>query len=560
MTTTDTFGATGGVQSWTAPFGQTVTVKLWGPGGGAGSPGTVGSNGAGGRGGYLELEIPVADDETLDIYVGEGGGDATGSSAGDEGAGGWGYRDGGSGGGTDFANDGQGGGGGGATAVLDGSDAIIASAGAGGGGAGGGDGDSYQGGGGGGGARGGLGGSGGSDGTNGAGEDAGGTGAGGDGGDGTLTDGNPGQPGGTVLGQGSKITSSSGGGNAGDGAVEIVYIEEQVLSASAATTTSAERSARLRPAATQLDGGRHASTSAARAALCSPGSVGLQPTSLVTSATVGPAIVLPNAVTLDAAPVAQTTASQPATLTAPAWMLNGTPMAANDATLTPTALSLSFPTDRSGIGHWRQFDRSGDYSRTTQFGGGWRLDDDAGRAEAVDITPPPDHEPPFDAFTGYVQSYEEQQAAPGRMELDISVERLHERRDVFSAVDQTGGDWTISTVRGDLALSNEQVGQISQTGTTAGGDWSLPLALSDAQAAALVDACGVPDAVVDQAVAGGDDTVTDATPDDRQTITLSAPSDAVLPDGSYLVSDWTLTRQSFDETRRWRVELTLAEE
>ncbi|WP_135535364.1 hypothetical protein [Halostella pelagica] len=255
-----------------------------------------------------------------------------------------------------------------------------------------------------------------------------------------------------------------------------------------------------------------------------------------------------------------TTSGTTSEIAASWWTINGWPAPTDSVTLTPTALSLSFPTDRSGIDHWRQFDRSGDYSRTAQFGGGWRLDDDAGRAEAVDVTPPLDYDPPFDAFSGYVQSYEEQQVAADRLELDISVERLHERRDVFSAVDQTGEDWTISTVRGDLALSNEQVGQISQTGTTAGGDWSLPLALSDAQAAALVDACGVPDAVVDQTVADGDDTVTDATPDDRQTITVSTPSDAVLSDGSYLVSDWTLSRQSFDETRRWRVKLTLAEE
>lgn len=215
MATTDTYSYTGSSASWTASSGrETILIKLWGAGGGDGGDTADGNGGAGGTGGYVEIYYTASDGETLDIYVGGAGGSGDNSP----GAGGWGYKNGGDGGAGD--NGADGGGGGGATGAIDGSGSVIGTSGAGGGGGG----HEYAnswGGGGGGGARGGTAGGG-----YGSPQDGGGTGEGGDGGDGHATNNSgaeyPGEDGGVVVAQGSTNTSTKGGGNTGDGYVEIV--------------------------------------------------------------------------------------------------------------------------------------------------------------------------------------------------------------------------------------------------------------------------------------------------------------------------------------------------
>lgn len=92
------FACTGADQTWTVPAGVTsVTVKLWGAGGGATFQ-TAGSGNAdwAGGGGYVSGTLPVTPGETLTLVVGQGGAASTGSRYG---GGGGGANGGGSGGG-----------------------------------------------------------------------------------------------------------------------------------------------------------------------------------------------------------------------------------------------------------------------------------------------------------------------------------------------------------------------------------------------------------------------------------------------------------------------------
>ena len=100
---TDTYNSPGSY-SWTAPFGQTVTLEVRGAGGGDGGRGLNGdgggyfsSGGNGGTGGYVSVDIYVSGGETLSVVVpdaGDDGEDGNDTSRADNGGGGSGYGDG----------------------------------------------------------------------------------------------------------------------------------------------------------------------------------------------------------------------------------------------------------------------------------------------------------------------------------------------------------------------------------------------------------------------------------------------------------------------------------
>jgi uncharacterized repeat protein (TIGR02543 family) len=123
-----TFGVTGAVQTWSAPYTGAYKFELWGGQGGD-------SAGGGGKGGYSYGTIQLTQGASLSLYVG-GKGENKGAPANIGGAGG--YNGGGAGGNSSNSMDWGGGGGGGATDVRRGgtalSNRIIVAGGGGGGG------------------------------------------------------------------------------------------------------------------------------------------------------------------------------------------------------------------------------------------------------------------------------------------------------------------------------------------------------------------------------------------------------------------------------------------
>lgn len=111
VTTKQTFSYTGTTGSFVVPQGVTsLSVKMWGAGGGNGAwP----SNSTAGAGGYAAGTVSVTPGETL-LYIIGGGGQGTTGSGGDGGLGGWG------GGGYGTKGDASGGGGGGYTGLFSG--------------------------------------------------------------------------------------------------------------------------------------------------------------------------------------------------------------------------------------------------------------------------------------------------------------------------------------------------------------------------------------------------------------------------------------------------------
>ena len=234
-------------------------------------------------------------------------------------------------------------------------------------------------------------------------------------------------------------------------------------------------------------------------------------------------------------------------------------VARDSLALTPDTLSIGVVAQgSSAIDAWRAYDRAGDLSVETGFGGAFRVIDRAGRSDTVTVQPPPWATPPLDSVDGWIQSYSEEQVAADVWEIDLTIVRQSNRATPFGTVSQTG-DWEFATQRGTIAVNSRSIAQTSQSGTTAGGDWTLRIAATATQAAAWADACSHPAGVVDESVADGTDRLGDESPNSRQTVTIASPASATVPDTDYLVQDWTLTQQSYG-AQPWLIETTLWED
>jgi hypothetical protein len=234
-------------------------------------------------------------------------------------------------------------------------------------------------------------------------------------------------------------------------------------------------------------------------------------------------------------------------------------VARDSLTLRPDAVSIGVVAQgSSAIDAWRAYDRAGDLSVETGFGGAFRTIDRAGRSETVTVQPPPWATPPLDTVEGYVRGYGEEQQAPDVWEIDLTIVRTSNRGTPFGTVSESGA-WEVATQRGTIGLSGRHVGVTSRSGTSAGGDWTLRLALDAAQAAAWADACSHPDGVSEETVSDGSNSLVDDTPNSRQTVTLSVPPGATIPGGDHLVQDWTLSPRSYGE-QPWQLDATTWEE
>ena len=252
-----------------------------------------------------------------------------------------------------------------------------------------------------------------------------------------------------------------------------------------------------------------------------------------------------------------------------------------DIELTASTLSVSFQVSSSELSTWREVgDRAGDLAVETGFGGALRT---LSRGASGTITVDADaaDTPPFATSEWHVAEFDEEQTAPQRHEIELELQRPTNRRDEFADLtdravssgsrgfgrnfgrDFGAGDPDIGAYLAlgglglTVAVTSDQIGQIEREGAAPGAHTTLPLVLSAEQAAAIADAAGYPEGVVDEAVADGESRLVDAT-GGRQTVTLDVRADVALEDGQWLLREWSIEWHSFATERRWRAELTLA--
>jgi len=239
-----------------------------------------------------------------------------------------------------------------------------------------------------------------------------------------------------------------------------------------------------------------------------------------------------------------------------------------DIELTASTLSLRFEADEADLSTWRNIgDSAGDLAVGTGFGGALRTLA-RGTGGAVTVTPDSRETPPFAAGEWYVSDFEETQVAPGRYNISLGLQRPTNRRGEFPGLtdtDVSGADeglpLYLSLQRGEgltLGISASQLGQLSRDGGATGATVMVPLLLSDEQAAALADAAGYPDGVVERAVPDGDSRLIDES-DGRQTVVTNTRGTVPLADSEWLIAGWSIEWHSYTPERQWRAEIELAE-
>jgi hypothetical protein len=205
---------------------------------------------------------------------------------------------------------------------------------------------------------------------------------------------------------------------------------------------------------------------------------------------------------------------------------------------------------------FRQFDRSGGFQQISQFGGEFRVEA-RNDQEPVTLFPPDDDRPAVSPTDVFVQSFSESERSPTRIEIDLTFARTQPRQPATTPQTDSTKPVTLVTSRGTVALDESQLSQISSQATTAGPDFSFVLRLSPEQAGRLVDAISTPDAIERRDVPDGPDIVRD-TSGGEQTLTLSTPGVAPIPDGEYGVSGWSLRFKSVGD-QPWRLQMSLSE-
>lgn len=227
----------------------------------------------------------------------------------------------------------------------------------------------------------------------------------------------------------------------------------------------------------------------------------------------------------------------------------------SDIEATPQTTTLTFEAARSEIETWRQFDAAGDQTVEEGFGGAFRAIDRGGRG-AVGARASLQDVRPFKPQQRYlIADYSESQLAADRFEISLTLQRVTNRQQAFPTVDESG-DWEIEAGDSTIGLEAGQVGRIDSDGESGGRRVTLPLLVSDKQAAALLDALGYPAGVVKRAVPDGPDQLFDET-DGDQTIVLDVPGAASIDSGAWLVTGWSLSWHSHDGGDRWRFEMEL---
>lgn len=237
------------------------------------------------------------------------------------------------------------------------------------------------------------------------------------------------------------------------------------------------------------------------------------------------------------------------------WAIGGTPVIPETVESTAETLTLSFNADRSDIGTWRQYDRAGDTRRVSQTAGSYRVESDGGDLVTISI-PTPDRPPFGPSVTGYVASYAEEQLAPDRYRIRLSIKRQAPRTAQTSSSDDTPANWEFNTSRGVVGLNSDRVSLIPAEGVSPNREHQLALRVDDTQAGRLLDAWDTPDAIVERRVPDGVDCYLD-TSDGDQTVELRVPDDASIAEGDYGVRDWRLAQAGFGRGR-WQIEATLA--
>lgn len=281
-----------------------------------------------------------------------------------------------------------------------------------------------------------------------------------------------------------------------------------------------------------------------------------------------------------------------------AWALPESPDALADVLLTPSAVETTYDelslsatiaeTKREALSHYR---RAGNVTRrSTAFGAFRRIRRDGN--DLLTVRPPESESPPWTDQHVAPLDMSVEQTAPNRHELGLTLglsePRAREpiqpapeslRVDEESVTIAGGatetttlswtpdgtqlGDWTVTVSApgnsdsavvavsdapwvfswpvATLPLTERRVGQVTRDSDASIPTIELPLRLERGQAATLLAVGSRIEAVETRAVPDAPNTVVDTLPGNELTCGLQTPTESGIPDGSYILRDWSVS-------------------
>lgn len=237
-------------------------------------------------------------------------------------------------------------------------------------------------------------------------------------------------------------------------------------------------------------------------------------------------------------------------------------------------ISFEFEITSDSLSAVRAFDRSGDVSVTSGFGGVFFVDDESSDSSIRLIPGDADYPAVDKSAEWYVDDYSETQISPARYTVELVCRRKSNRDETVNRLVETGwssdgwgdGGWggtapdlKIELSYGNLALDEQDIGQIERDGSPVAGSSTLPLLVSAAQLGALADSVGYPNGVVERTIPDGDDRIVDESDADRQTVSITTRSGVDLDpdDGDYIVRGWSAEFYSYEISHRFQIDLTI---
>jgi len=234
------------------------------------------------------------------------------------------------------------------------------------------------------------------------------------------------------------------------------------------------------------------------------------------------------------------------------WQVAGYPFEADTVESTAKTLTLSAVVARYRLGQIRNVREAAEKVGVVV--------DDNGRFEAVDrsrtgntytVEPPKRERPPRRVSDMLVADYSEERVSKqeSKSEVEIVLQRPASRDPTGDEPSQTRetGEWLLEFANG--AIATRRITPERQSAVETAKDVeSLQLVLTAEQVLVLETSATHPDAVSVVEVPDGTNLAQDNSTDDRQTVTVTAPSgkEEVLDDGTYVVDGWTSTRLDSD--------------
>lgn len=234
------------------------------------------------------------------------------------------------------------------------------------------------------------------------------------------------------------------------------------------------------------------------------------------------------------------------------WTIDGTEVVRlTDETRTWQKLNLSF---RSGREH-ADFalrpleDAAGKYEINEKHNGGYEVVERSGERNEIEMSAPVGRQDLRSSNYYVVDEYEEEMSDPDAdivtTELSLIATEPKDPLDSYISATSTSDEWKLTLADGEVG-TDRIIKNIDRGGGAVDNSYSISIILDEEEAMIVEHSLNRQAAVYTRDVPEGPNIVEDTNSDDRNTITIDAPSnrdsdEVILESGTYIVQSWETT-------------------